>query len=77
MNYNNKFFDPNERLGKICPKCGSDKVVFLMYGLMEDPEIDELIEKGEIVNLGCMINKENLGCKDCEHSWASTPIYID
>lgn len=77
MNYNIKFFDPNEKLGKICPKCGSDKVVFLMYGLNNDSEYDELIEKGEIVNMGCMINNENLTCKECEHSWASTPIYND
>ena len=65
-----KFFDPNERLNKICPSCGSDKIVFLQYG-MWDEEDKHLIDSGEVVLLGCVFGEHNLACRDCELTFAS------
>lgn len=61
--------DPSVRIGQKCPKCGSDKVVFLCYGLGVEDELQPLVEAGEVVHMGCVIGDDNLACRDCEHSW--------
>jgi len=65
-----RFLDPKERLNKNCPSCGSDKIVFLQYG-MWDVEDKPLIDSGEIILCGCVFGKHNLACRVCEHTWAS------
>jgi hypothetical protein len=69
-----KFGDPNERSGKICPRCGSDKIAFLHYGLGWDEELQPLIDSGEIIPMGCIVGKENLACRDCEYAWGSVDV---
>jgi hypothetical protein len=64
-----KFFDPDERLNKNCPFCGSNKVVFILYGM--PAEEAELMKSGEVILGGCIIGEHNLACRDCEHTWAS------
>ena len=66
-----KFLDPNERLNKICPACGSDKIVFLQYGFGWDEELQPLIDSGEVIPCGYMIGKYNLVCIKCAHVWNS------
>jgi hypothetical protein len=66
-----KFSDPNERLNKVCPACGSDKIVFLQYGFGWEPELQPLIDSGDVVPLGCVFGKHNLACRDCEHTFTS------
>ena len=66
-----KFLDPNERLNKICPACGSDKIVFLQYGFGWEKELQPLIDSGDVIPLGCMFGEHNLACRDCEYTWAS------
>ena len=72
LKYLKKFSDPNERLGKTCPKCGSDKISFLMYGIGWDEAEQPLVDSREIIPLGC-ISKDfnNLGCRDCNHTFMS------
>lgn len=69
--YLKKFSDPTERLSKTCPKCGSNKIVFFQFGLGWDKKLQPLIDSGEIIPCGCVMSKENLGCRDCEYAWAS------
>jgi hypothetical protein len=69
-----RFFDPNERLNKTCPKCGSKNISFLQYGLNYDDDIDELIKTKEVILVGCLISDENLICRDCEFAWSSIEI---
>ncbi len=66
-----KFFNPDERLNKTCPECGSKNISFLLYGLDYDEEIKELIDKKEVFHVGCLISNENLVCRDCEFEWSS------
>jgi hypothetical protein len=71
---NKNFFDPNERLNKTCPKCGSDKISFLQYGFGWTEEEQPLVDSREIIPLGCVIAKDNLGCRDCNYMWSSVAI---
>ena len=72
---NPKYYDLNERLNKTCPKCGSDKISFLFYGLWDD-DLEPLIDSREVILGGCVIGEVNLGCRDCEHGWASVPRFL-
>lgn len=77
MKINEKFFDPEERIGKVCPKCGSKNIVYLMYGLIEEGRYEKEIANGEIALMCCGIDGKNLYCKDCEYDWASTPLVLE
>lgn len=75
---NPRFFDKNERLNKTCPKCGSEKISFLLRSIFYDDEDEQLVQSGEIIQMGCMSHEPyNLGCRDCEHTWASVPMVIE
>ena len=67
--------DPSVRIGQKCPKCGSDKVVFLHYGLDVEEELQLLVEAGDVIQMGCVMGNDNLACRDCEHSWQVLPMY--
>jgi predicted nucleic acid-binding Zn-ribbon protein len=71
-----QFCDPNERLNKTCPKCGSNKISFLQYGLGWDDELQPLVDSLEIIPCGCLIGENNLACRDCEYGWDSVPLHI-
>jgi hypothetical protein len=51
-----------------CPKCGSTKVVPILYGLFEvlDPEFKPW---RDFVRGGCCISEENRYCLECETSF--------
>ena len=56
-----------------CPKCNSDKIAKILYGLMT-PEMLEKYEKRYKVDAvmgGCIVMPDNpkWHCKDCEHEW--------
>lgn len=75
---NPQFFDKNERLNKVCPKCGNTKVSFLLHSLFFDDEDRELVRSREIIQMGCMYHDPfNLGCTECGHAWASVPMAIE
>ena len=41
--------------GKKCPECGSDSIMPIVYGLIDDPEAIKQIEDGEFSTGGCCI----------------------
>ena len=51
-----------------CPKCASDNVVPIIYGLPAG-ELFEQSDRGEIKLGGCMILPEKWHCKDCGHDF--------
>ena len=53
-----------------CSKCGSEKVVPIVYGL-PGPELEREWEKGAVELGGCIIRDNNpqYYCKDCEYRW--------
>ena len=59
-----------EKTGKhpACPKCGSEQVVPIAYGL-PGPEMSEEADRGEIELGGCVVQRERWFCKACGHRW--------
>ena len=57
---------------KSCPKCGSDDVATILWGLpIEDPELDKALEEKKIVLGGCVVSKNDpyWECNDCFNRW--------
>ena len=61
-----------EKTGKhpACPKCGSEQVVPIGYGL-PGPEMAAMADRGEIVLGGCVIEPDapRWSCKACGWEW--------
>ena len=53
-----------------CPRCGSAKVVPVLYGL-PGPKAEEEAERGAIELAGCVLPKrpDDWCCRACEHRW--------
>ncbi len=51
-----------------CPKCKSEEVVRIVYGLLPLEKAKELSAEGNIL-AGCMVNGDDpvWSCKACEH----------
>lgn len=67
------FFNKEVRKNKECPNCGSREISFLMYGIADDDDLP-LVQSGEVILLGCILGKVNLGCRKCEHTWMSVEL---
>lgn len=56
--------------GKVCPRCKSNRVVYILYG---EPSSQgcELEKKGELVLGGCISDKNSPinYCKNCKNEW--------
>jgi hypothetical protein len=53
----------------ICPKCGSDKLASLLYGLpIEDDYLRELVRRKEVILMGCVVGQDDpqLQCLKCD-----------
>jgi hypothetical protein len=56
----------------LCPKCKSDRVVYILYG---EPKLDEDLKRALVshkVELGgCLITSDSLRweCRKCGHKW--------
>ena len=50
-----------------CPKCGSARVVRIIYGLPPRPVPP--IDRSKYVRGGCMFRRENALCDACGHQW--------
>lgn len=51
-----------------CPKCGSNRIATIFYGLQrESPELEKEIEEGRVVLGGCCIEMDSplWQCKGC------------
>lgn len=51
-----------------CPKCKSNKVIPIVYGLF-GPEGAEIAERGEIELGGCKVRDERWSCSKCGNRW--------
>ena len=62
---------PELRKPAWCPKCGSQDIREIVYGLPTD-EAFELAEAGEVVLGGCFItfNDPDWCCMQCQHKWS-------
>ena len=60
---------------KICPGCGSEDTVKILYG-MPNYEAFEAVERGEIVLGGCCISDNNLTthCKTCGQDFGGAKL---
>jgi len=59
---------------KKCPKCGSDSIAEILYGLPAyDEQMERDLEAGKIVLGGCCIfdDSPRWHCNKCEHEWGS------
>lgn len=57
----------------ICPKCKSDSVAKILYGLIDldnaDNDFKEKVRNKEIVLGGCVVGPESHHCKNCKYDW--------
>jgi hypothetical protein len=64
---------------KICPRCGSNRVAHILYGLVErikNPDAPESDEDDEdVVFGGCVKREETHFCRDCENSFGDNYSY--
>tara|TARA_B100000686_G_scaffold293513_1_gene323083 strand:+ start:239 stop:445 length:207 start_codon:yes stop_codon:yes gene_type:complete len=56
------------RKNRRCPECGSNNVLLIDYGYIDNPDAIQQIENGEIVTGGCCIDEDSpkRECRDCE-----------
>ena len=50
----------------ICPKCGSEEYIPIVYG-RPNAELQEKAERGEVILGGCVVSPDSnlFRCKDC------------
>mgnify|MGYP003723708393 CR=1 FL=1 len=63
--------------GKKCPECGSDSIMPIVYGLIDDPEAIKQIEDGEFSTGGCCIEEDSpkWRCRECEKEFGRGGLY--
>lgn len=55
-----------------CPKCKSDRVVYILYGEpIIDEELKRAIESGKVELAGCIVTPDSRRweCRECGHKW--------
>ena len=63
--------EDHDRGGKhVCPRCGSNTVLPILYGLPAGEAVEEA-KRGEIALGGCCISDDmpQWHCSECEHRW--------
>ena len=59
----------------ICPRCKSDSIATIMYGLLSEREIEnpdsfrEEMRKRRMVAGGCVVGPEKHSCYNCGYRW--------
>ena len=59
----------------ICPRCKSDSIATIMYGLLSEREIEnpdsfrEEMRKRRMVAGGCVVGPEKYSCYNCGYRW--------
>jgi rubredoxin len=57
-----------------CPKCKSDRVVYILYG---EPKLDEdlkrALDSGKVELGGCLVTSDSKRweCRNCKYSWGN------
>jgi hypothetical protein len=56
-----------------CPQCGSDKIIPIVYGYIDDPDVIQKIENGEFDSGGCCVDDESpkWKCRECEERFGT------
>ena len=68
-------FKDDDRNDSICPRCKSDSIATIMYGLLSERErenpdsFQEEMRKQRMVAGGCIIGTEKYSCYNCGHRW--------
>ena len=59
-----------EEENPVCPECGSEDVIPIVYG-KPGTELIERADKGEVILGGCVISDDSPfnHCNGCEHEW--------
>lgn len=58
----------------LCPRCKSDRVVYILYG---EPKLDEdlkrALESHKVELGGCIVTRESKRweCRNCKHRWGT------
>ena len=58
-----------------CPKCGSQRVAGILYGLPDFSEkLERELDAGEVVLGGCVITDDDPSwhCVECGHRWGES-----
>lgn len=65
--------DELETSNSFCPKCKSNNVARIEYGLIDlnssSSEFKEKVRKGEVILGGCVVGPENCHCNNCGYEW--------
>ena len=72
--------DDTNRGFRICPYCGSDRVIPIVYGYPSMETFEEA-DKGNIKLGGCVVSMDGSDyiayCKDCDASWSEDMLTVD
>ena len=56
-----------------CPKCKSNNVAKIEYGLIDigkiSPDLQEKLRKKEVILGGCVVYPQKYHCNACNHKW--------
>lgn len=59
---------------RLCPRCGSNKVASIIYGLpVWSPQLEKADREGRIIMGGCCMTADDPDsqCLSCRHRWTS------
>ncbi len=62
------FYGSEKNAPDTCPKCGSDHIVAVVYGLHTE-ELAQEGRNGKIALGGCVFGPNRWCCKDCDYRW--------
>jgi len=58
----------------VCPRCQSDRVVYILYGEpILDEDLKRSIDSGKVELGGCEVTRDSKRweCRKCKYSWGS------
>jgi hypothetical protein len=64
----------------LCPKCKSDRVVYILYGEpIMDEDLKRALSSHKVELGGCIVTRESKRweCRNCGHSWGTVPAGAD
>ena len=64
--------------GDICPVCGNDSIVEVLYGIRYLDMTDSCQGAKRYVSGGCMVSKDSprFVCRKCRYKWGMLPLYL-
>jgi DNA-directed RNA polymerase subunit RPC12/RpoP len=64
-------FVDNVKIPAKCPKCESESIAYILYGLPDFQSIEDDIDSGKVRLGGCTLTEDSpqWRCIDCSHEW--------